>query len=154
MLKIVQDTVVGCDTSLAYHCTCADGWRGPRCEYAPPPPALSNGPLIDCGTTGTASQRSKAVIDAFSFAHDFCCLELGESDPGGLLPGTCANADCNRAIQLVQDSCAPVFASDDALSSRYKSELDTIVQTCEDAAATSPLRAPVSHAPPPVPVLC
>ena len=93
------------------------------------------GPLLRCGSSGGADPGgdSREVIDVFDFVKGVC-EQRGESCPeGALLPTSCASAECQRAVQLAADSCAPAFAKDGFLNTAFGRFLDAAAAMCAAA---------------------
>ena len=98
------------------------------------PPAA--GPLLPCGTSGDSNQNQRQVADVFEFVKGVCA-QRGESCPAAEpLPASCGSAECQRAVQLAEDSCGPAFAKDAFLKAAFKPILDAVVAVC--ASAPSP----------------
>ena len=98
--------------------------------------APAGGPLLPCGTSGDPIQDQRQVVDAFGFVRGVC-EQRGESFLSGApLPASCGSAECQRAVQLAEDSCGPAFAKDAFLKSAFKPMLDAVVAVC--ASAPSP----------------
>jgi hypothetical protein len=98
------------------------------------PPA--GGPLLPCGTSGDPIQDQIQVAHVFEFVRGVC-EQRGESFPSGApLPASCGSAECQRAVQLAEDSCGPAFAKDAFLKAAFKPILDAVVAVC--ASAPSP----------------
>jgi len=79
------------------------------------------GPLLPCGTSGgkDASGDSRQVLDVFDVVKGVC-EQAGESIDG-LVPSSCGSAECQRVVQLAQDSCSPAFATDGFLKVAFAS---------------------------------
>jgi hypothetical protein len=73
------------------------------------------------------------VLDVFEFVKGVCG-QRGESLPAGaLLPTSCASTECQRAVQLAADSCAPAFAKDGFLKTAFGPVLDAAAAVCAAA---------------------
>ena len=71
------------------------------------PPAA--GPLLPCGTSGDPIQDQIQVVHAFGFVRGVC-EQRGESFLSAApLPTSCGSAECQRVVQLVEDSCGPAL---------------------------------------------
>ena len=97
-----------------------------------PNASSASGPLLACGTTGAAGADSKEVLDAFAFVTGVCS-QVGDkiflnSDSATILPSTCTAQACQRAVQLVADSCILAFAKDSFLRTAFKSQLDPLIK--------------------------
>ena len=91
------------------------------------------GPLLLCGTSGDPIQDQIQVAHAFGFVRGVC-EQRGESFlSGAQLPASCSSAECQRAVQLAEDSCGPAFAKDAFLKSAFKPILDAAVAVCASA---------------------
>jgi hypothetical protein len=98
------------------------------------PPAA--GPMLPCGTSGDQIQDQYEVVHVFEFVKGVCA-QRGESFlSGAALPSSCGSAECQRAVQLAEDSCGPAFAKDAFLKSAFKPILDAVAAVC--ASAPSP----------------
>ena len=111
------------------------------------------GPLLPCGTTGNAGDDSQQVIVAFNFVKAVCG-QVGEAVPTGApLPTSCATAECQRAVRLVADSCAPAFRADSFLKIAFGPTFDAAAAVCAAAhppdATDSPAVRNDSIPPPP-----
>ena len=96
----------------------------------------AGGPLLPCGTSGDFVQDQRQLIDVFEFVKGVCA-QRGESFLSGApLPASCGSAECQRAVQLAEDSCGPAFAKDAFLKAAFKPILDAAVAVC--ASAPSP----------------
>ena len=93
----------------------------------------AGGPLLPCGTSGDFVQDQRQLIDVFEFVKGVCA-QRGESCPAGApLPASCGSAECQRAVQLAEDSCGPAFAKDGFLKDAFKPILDAAVAVCASA---------------------
>ena len=77
------------------------------------------GPLLPCGTTKDASTDSEQVLNVFNVVKGVC-EQAGESIQG-LVPSSCGSAECQRVVQLAQDSCSLTFATDGFLKLAFAS---------------------------------
>ena len=93
----------------------------------------TGGPLLPCGTSGDPIQDQRQVADVFGFVRGVC-EQRGESFLSGApLPASCGSAECQRVVQLAEESCGPAFAKDAFLKSAFKPILDAAVAVCASA---------------------
>ena len=106
------------------------------------PPA--GGALLPCGTSGDQIQDQRQILDVFEFVKGVCGQRGERFLSGAALPASCGSAECQRAVQLADDSCGPAFAKDAFLKTAFKPMLDAVVAVC--ASAPSPADAQVRSA--------
>ena len=93
------------------------------------------GPLLPCGTSGgkDASGDSQQVLNVFNVVKGVC-EQAGESIDG-LVPSSCGSAECQRVVQLSQDSCSPTFATDGFLKIAFAGLWTSFTQAAVRCAA-------------------
>jgi hypothetical protein len=96
----------------------------------------AGGPLLPCGTSGgkDASGDSRQVLNVFD-AVKGVCEQAGESIDG-LVPSSCSSAECQRVVQLAQDSCSQTFATDGFLKIAFAGLWTSFTQAAVICAAT------------------
>ena len=99
------------------------------------------GPLLPCGTSGDFVTDQRQVVEVFEFVKGVCA-QRGESCPSGApLPTSCDSAECQRAVQLADDSCRSAFAPVGFLRAAFEPILNATAAVC--AAAPQPADAQV-----------
>jgi hypothetical protein len=88
------------------------------------------GPLLACGTRGDDSANTQQLIELFGFVKRVCVDQLGESYNGvGYLPSSCETEGCQRATELLVDSCA-IFFQGGFVASIFQPMLAPFARTC------------------------
>ena len=89
-----------------------------------------------CDGGKDASGDSQQVLNVFNVVKGVC-EQAGESIDG-LVPSSCGSAECQRVVQLAQDSCSPTFATDGFLKIAFAGLWTSFTQAAVRCAAAAP----------------